>query len=268
MRLSPTRHVYFSKTKDNPFLPAWYIDQLKEDLDPKLARRLLDGEWVEIATETIYHQYANENHRNRPYVVDPLCPIYIDWDFNIGKGKPLSLCLSQWIKDEFHFFAEVVIEGASTEEACEELASRGHLEHPDGFYIVHGDATGGSKTTKSKTSDYDIIRKFLANYRTRDGAQLDFKMDVPVSNPPVRTRHNIVNAYCRNDKGKRRLYTYEGVPTLRKGLQLTALKKGGQYIEDDSKPYQHVTTAAGYHIVRCHRSKLSQSGSTATRKIR
>jgi hypothetical protein len=28
------------------------------------------------------------------------------------------------------------------------------------------------------------------------------------------------------------------------------LKKGGQYIEDDSKDYQHCTTALGYAVCR------------------
>lgn len=256
--LNPTRHVYFSLTEDNPFLPPWYVEQLKEDLDPKLALRMLRGQWVEIASDVVYHAYSEEkNFSAEAYVVDERKPVYINWDFNIGEGKPLSLCLSQVdIKSDqverFHFFAEVIIQGASTEDACNELADRGLLNYRT-RYVVHGDSTGGSKSTKSKSSDYDIIRKFLANYKNSHGEQLDFEMDVPASNPPVRTRHNLMNAYCRNDAGRSRLTVYKGCPTLNKGMKLTALKKGGQYIEDDSKEYQHVTTAAGYHVARVHR---------------
>jgi len=35
---------------------------------------------------------------------------------------------------------------------------------------------------------------------------------------------------------------------LAEGFSLTKLKDGAQYIEDDSKRYQHITTAAGYGI--------------------
>ena len=33
----PTRHVYYSNAKDNPFLPHWYISNLLDNLDPKMA---------------------------------------------------------------------------------------------------------------------------------------------------------------------------------------------------------------------------------------
>ena len=270
--LSPTRHVYFSRTEDNPFLPAFYIEQLKQDLDPKLARRMLYGEWVEITTDVIYHAYSERaNYRPVSYAVDTLLPIAIAWDFNIGEGKPLSTCFSQVTLEKgqpaFHFFAEVVVEGASTEEACQEMADRGLLDH-DTDYLIYGDATGGAKSTKSKLSDYDIMRKFFANYRTPDGRAMSFRMEVPLSNPPIRTRHNIVNAYCKNDAGRHRLFVYKDCPTLNKGFKLTALKPGGKYIEDDSKPYQHVTTAAGYQIVRVHNTQRTSGPRVFSRKVR
>jgi len=71
---------------------------------------------------------------------------------------------------------------------------------------------------------------------------------VGLSNPPIRTRHNLVNSYCLNANGKRRLFVYEKAKTCDEGLRLTRLKPGGAYIEDDSKHYQHVTTAIGYGI--------------------
>jgi hypothetical protein len=270
MTLIPTRHVYFSLTEQNPFLPAWYVSQLKDDLDPKLARRLLFGEWLEITGDVIYHQYLTErNFRAYDYEIDESLPIYLSWDFNIGQGKPLSLCLSQYLehKDEFHFFDEVIIEGASTEDACDELASRGLLDLGT-HYIVHGDATGGSRTTKSKTSDYDIIRKYLANYRQKTGEQLNFDIDVPKANPPIRTRHNLVNAYCQSASGKVRFFVYQKAATLAEGMRLTVLKKGGSYIEDDSKKHQHVTTAAGYHVHRCHGARRDGAPRVQNRQVR
>lgn len=232
--------------------------------------RMLEGKWIEITTDIVYHQFSTEgNYRDFDYTLDETHPIYLDWDFNLGVGKPLSVCLSQYIpeKDTFHFFNEAIVEGASTEDGCDELAGRGLLDY-DCSYIIHGDATGGSRSTKSKMSDYDIMRKYFGNYRSKAGNRMQFEIDVPLSNPPIRTRHNLVNAYCKSASGKTRLYVYRPCKTLLEGFRLTALKKGGSYIEDDSKSYQHVTTAAGYHIARCAKRNRDGRPQVAARQIR
>jgi hypothetical protein len=176
-------------------------------------------------------------------------PVYLSWDFNIGVGKPLSVVLSQHTPsdDTFHYFGEVIVEGMRTEDSMDELAGRGILDWPTKF-IVCGDASGRHRDTRNIRDDYDIIRKFLANHRNKDGKPLNFEIWVPTANPPVRQRHNWVNAYCQNAAGDRRLFTYKDAPTVHKGFRLVELKKGADYIEDDSKDYQHCLTAVGYNI--------------------
>lgn len=245
----PNRHVYYSVTTDNPFLPKWYIDQLLTTLDPKMARRMIFGEWLEIATEVVYYGYnSSVNYRDETYTVDTRYPVHLCFDFNIGVGKPMSACAFQFVDGAFHFFQDFIVEGARTEDMLEEIAGRGLFEYRAKLYI-HGDATGRSRDTRSKRSDYDIIDKFLANFERASGGKLDYEIQVPLANPPVRARHNTVNAYMRNAKGEVSLYVYKGAPTLDEGFRLTKLKSGGQYIEDDSPAYQHVTTAAGYGIM-------------------
>lgn len=268
--LSRSKRVYFSNTRDNKFLPAWYIKGLEESLDPKQKRRLVDGEWIEINSEVVYHAYGHANQVAHAYDIDVLKPIYVCFDFNIGQGKPMSACAHQLELNgkggvrAFHFFADYVVDGADTEDLMEEMSGRG-LFDVDTDFIIHGDATGAARSTKSKKTDYDIIRKFLSDYRRPNGSRVSFNIDVPASNPPIRTRHNIVNGYFKNALGKTRLFVYSGAKTLDKGFRLTALKPGGMYIEDDSKPYQHVTTAAGYSIVRIHKALNSHSGITMER---
>jgi hypothetical protein len=162
----------------------------------------------------------------------------------------MSAAVSQWdeIADHFHFFQEAVVDGARTEDIMEELAGQGLFENRNKF-IVHGDASGKHSDTRSKVTDYDIIRKFLANYRRKDGTPLEFEIQVPLSNPPVRTRHNTMNGYLMNSLGEARLFVYASSPIMDEGLRLTKLKPGGQYLEDDSKRFQHVTTAAGYTVM-------------------
>lgn len=245
---NPRRHVYYSKTSDNPYLPASYISQLEENLDPKMARRMIYGEWLPIKGDVIYHQYDDElNRRKVKYTVNPKHPIRWCWDFNIGEGKPLSTCFMQF-DGQFHIYQDIVINGLRTEDMLEEAAGRGLLDH-DTEYIIHGDATGKSRDTRSRHSDYDIIKTWLSNYKTQKGKPIRFRVDVPLSNPKVRHRHNTVNAWLNNEKGQRRVFVYQDAPTVHEGLRLTKLKPGADYIEDDSKHWQHVTTSLGYGLI-------------------
>lgn len=244
----PNRHVYYSVTTDNPFLPQTYIDQLKEDLDPKMALRMLQGQWIEIEDEVVYYSYSRErNYRNETYKVNPHIPVSFSYDFNIGVNKPISACFFQVIGDSFHVFEEVVIDGARTESSLEEAANRG-LFNLSQTYICYGDAAGKHRDTRSNNTDYDIIDKFVKNYRRKDGSLLQYERRTPMANPPIRDRHNILNAYCVNLNGLARLFVYKEAKTVDEGLRLVKLRPGSQYIEDDSKRFQHITTALGYAI--------------------
>lgn len=266
--VTPLRHAYYSKTEDNKFLTPAYINGLRSNMDAKLAMRLLDGAWIEIDRERIYHAYSSErNYRpNDTYKVDCRFPVRVSYDFNIARGKPLSAVFFQYIKGHFHFFAEVVVEGLNTQSNLEEAEHRGLFEY-DATYVVHGDAAGKHGDTRSNKSDYDIIKRYLGNLRRKDGSQLIFEIDVPLSNPSVRDRHNIVNATCLNANGEIRLTVYKGCPVMDEGMRLTALKDGAQYIEDDSKAYQHITTAVGYGIVSTLKSEKKQAPTNFTRKF-
>ena len=261
---NPRRHVYKSKTRDNPYLPDSYIESLKETLDPKMWLRMGEGEWIPIRTEVIYHQYdSDQNRKQFQYEVNPKLEIHWCWDFNIGDGKPLSTCFFQHADDRFHIYQDLVIQGLRTEDMLEEAAGRGLLDH-DTTYIINGDATGKHKDTRSRHNDYEIIQSWLSNARNRQGKPIRFRLDVPMSNPKVRTRHNTVNGQLRNANGDRRLVVYAGAPMVHEGLMLTKLKPGAEYIEDDSKEYQHVTTALGYGIV----AKLNASTGSSVRSYR
>lgn len=244
-----TRYVFYSLTEQNIYLDPVYIKQLKADMDPKQADRYLRGIWCDLYKDKVYYAYdSKKNYRPYKYTVDLTHPVYISWDFNIGVGKPLSLCLFQYIKDEFHFFNEVVIEGLRTNDSLDELSSKGFLDLKVPKFIICGDAAGKHRDTRNNQDDYSIIVKFLSNYKTADNRSIVFEKWVPVSNPPIRKRHNQVNSYCANDLGDNRLFVYEPCKTLHEGMRLVELRKGADIVEDDSKFYQHVTTALGYGI--------------------
>lgn len=244
-----TRHVYYSVTTDNPFLPPQYIAQLKQDLDPKMARRMIYGEWVEIAGEVIYYAYDKaKNFLECDYQINPLLPIICSWDFNVADNKPISMVLMQHDGKSFHIFDEIIISGARTANTLEELENKPYFSKSL-KYIICGDASGKHKDTRNIRSDYDIILQWFQNH------QLNYQYMVPLANPPVRARHNMVNAHCLNANGERRLFVYQKAKTVDEGFRLTKLKSGASYVEDDSKPYQHCLTAVGYAIMSIDKFK-------------
>lgn len=252
---SPRVKTFFSNTFDNPYLPKAYIESLIERLDPKMARRMVYGEWIEIDQERVYYSYDSAlNFRKGKYSFDDRLPMRLHFDFNIGEGKPLSMVCSQFDRVDdsdmgtWHFFDEIIIDGQRTRDCMDEAASRGLLDMGSSI-IIHGDATGRNRDTRNINSDYDIISDFLSNYTRKNQAKINFRINVPRANPPLRERHNISNAYMHSANGARRLFVYEGAPTLDEGFRLTALKSGGQYLEDDKSRYQHCTTAATYGIM-------------------
>ena len=245
-----TRHVYYSVTTDNPFLPKWYIKQLLETYTKQESRRMIYGEWIEIKSEVIYYAFDEDLSVIEKYEVDENYPIYITYDFNIGLGKPMSACLFQYIGGEFFIFDEVVIYGSNTLETTEDMIARGLIDYLV-KYIVQGDASGRSKSSKYNRSDYDIIKKALSNYEKPGGHQTQVEIDVPLSNPPVRKRHIILNGQLKNSYGITKVFVVrDKCPTVIKGLRMAKLKKGGQYIEDDSDYFQHISTALGYAVLR------------------
>lgn len=247
------RHVYYSLTFDNPFLSKTYIIGLIRDLDEKQVLRMVFGRWIELKSDVVYYQFGEYNIIKNESYFDKDLPIHISWDFNIGMGKPLSCCIFQVKFNNqlpiYYFVDEVVIEGMRTLDSCEELAEKGILDNYSNEIVVHGDASGAHNDTRSRKTDYDIILGFLGNYQRKDGKKLMVTKKVPLSNPPIRTRHNTINGLLKNALGEIRIYIYNNCKHLIKGLRLTKLKDHGSLIEDDSFDCQHITTALGYGII-------------------
>jgi hypothetical protein len=239
----PNRKVFYSITSQNPFLPAWYIENLKRDLDPKMARRMLYGEWLEIKKDVVYYNYDPDINfkKDIEYHPDYRHSVDVMHDFNISSGKPMSSCMGQYINGVFHAYKVFHVEGANTSDIIEEMIPHLLMARKINIY---GDASGKNNDTRSKTSDYDIIKKALDNLPSRPIVELK----VPKANPPLRRRHNTLNACFMNERKQVRCYLYKGCEWLSKGLRLTQFKESANLVEDDSLPEQHATTAVGYWV--------------------
>ena len=257
-------HTYYSLTEQNPFLPKWYVKSLEEKYDEKMCRRLLRGEWLYIAQDVIYYKYNPVKHFVlKDSVVDLSLPVRLSFDFNIQKGKPMSSCLFQFNRrasgnpdnpkdSKFIFIDEVAIEGADTGEAIEEWANKGYFDlpsHPE--IIIHGDASGRHSDTRSKTTDYEIIEDYLDEYTRNDGQRVNYSMQVPRSNPAIRSRHNFTNGVFENKLKLINVAVDQRCTMIDKGFSNTRLKDGAGYIEDQTTEGQDISTACSYGIYYC-----------------
>lgn len=257
---SPKVHVFYSDTFSNPYLPREYIDGLLERLDPKMAQRMIYGQWVELDQDRIYYAYSREkNFINQHYTVNESWPVRMAFDFNIGAGKPLSLVFGQYdqINDVWHWYNQVIVDGQRTLDSLEEARDRGLLNHH--HFKIHADASGRNKDTRGSQSDIDLIEKFMSNHTFQD-RKVRVDIEVPKANPKIRDRHNLVNSYWLNAKGQNRMFVYKDAPTVDEGFRLTHLKNGGSFLEDDSERWQHCTTAVGYALNWVNLMKSYQTG--------
>lgn len=252
VRKGTNRHTYYSLTEQNPFLPAWYIEGLKEKYDAKLIRRMLYGEWLHIHTDVLYYQYDPEIHfqleNTKP---DKELPLRLTFDFNIRKGKPMSSALLQYSPRgrKYVFIDEVAVEGARTVDALEEWAGKGYLDLPHNpEIIIHGDATGKRGDSRGTSSDYSIIEDYLRRYNRKDGQAINYALQVPAANPPLRERHNKANGQLKNAQGRVSVFIDKRCKVIHEGFLNTRLKENAGYLEDETTTGQDISTAVTYAI--------------------
>lgn len=246
--------IYAPTDANRKNLPEGYIKRLKQLYTKQMFERMVGCKWVTLEGDQVYYAFNRKVHISVRADYDPNLPVGWTHDFNIGQGKPMSSALFQVkkgpgpdgeIRPEMHFFDEIVIDSSDTNQAVEEFVSREWVT-PDQFKTVevHGDASGKAKDTRSKTTDYGIL------------ANAGFvNQKKPRANPPIRNRHNSVNALLLNAEGDVRMLIHPRCRGIVKGLETVGLKKGAQYLEKETYE-QHVTAAVGYGVDRLFPSDI------------
>jgi PBSX family phage terminase large subunit len=230
--------------RDNPWFPDVLEEERQHDLktmDIHLYNHVWEGECITRTGLEIYYNFDKKTHVSDEVEQDQNLPILWSHDFNIADGKPMSSCLCQIKKGEdhegnkrteLHIFDEIVIETADTHTVIDEFKERYGKDN----VIIYGDPAGQARDTRSKMTDYMILKE-----------QGFKKQKVAKAHPPIRDRHNAVNALLKNASGDVRVKIHPRCKTLIKGLQTVKLKQGSQYLEEETYP-QHITTALGYLI--------------------
>lgn len=165
-------------TRNNPFLPPGYVEQIMQNYDPMLAEMYISGEFVSLTQSKVYHIFDRKKHHSPRVLLNTDTVIHIGIDFNVGgcasivyvidNNKPIAV-------DEFL--------SNNTGDMINNLNSRYFGKR----CVLYPDASGKASSTNASASDIAMLEA------------AGFMCDAPNKNPFVRDRVNSVNALFAND---------------------------------------------------------------------
>lgn len=174
-----------AKTTDNPYLDPDYAENLRRQYPPQLVESYLNGEFVNLATATVFSEYSRHNNKTAVIGPDHDEMIVVGADFNIGR----SMSIYGVIRNErgvpvLHIFGE--------HQANDTFALAMHLrrQYTNQLLLkrllVYPDASGGRMQTSSTTTDHQILRDAGIRVITEN------------KNPPIQETIQHANALFHN----------------------------------------------------------------------
>lgn len=223
-----------------------YYERLESSYDPRFYRQEVLGEYVNSRADRVYHCFDPKIHLVR-HRYDANKPLLWALDFNVA---PMSSVLLQSHGDQLVVIDEIVLERATTEEACQEFENR-YKGHVAGLEVF-GDASGRNMHTTG-ISDYTMLQ----NYLYRAGFR-NIKIRVPNSNPPVLNRVQKVNGLLTNALGEVRLEIDPKCKELIKDFEEMLFKPESGVIDKLRDPRRtHASDALGYVVWQLYGEKAS-----------
>jgi hypothetical protein len=214
-----------------------YYERLESSYDPKFYEQEAKGEYINSRADRVYHCFNAAVHVIQAKY-EPHLPLMWGLDFNVS---PMSSVILQKKGQRLVVIDEIVLERATTREACDEFQNRyqGHAS----LLEIYGDANGNSQHTTG-TTDYNAIRDALHKAGFRN---VVYK--VPKANPPVLDRIRKVNALLTNALGEVSLEVSSKCKELIKDFEEVMYKPSSGVIDKLRDPLRtHASDALGYVI--------------------
>ena len=218
-----------ASTMSNPFLPESYVEQIKSNYDPVLVQLYLNGDFVSLNQNKIYHFFDRVRHGSNRVLTDEDKHLHVSIDFNIG-----GCCATTTIYDGQSPITVDEFSSHDTRDFINNLVDRYKGKH----ITVYPDASGGAERTNSTASDIALIQ------------QAGFNVDAPNKNPFVRDRINSVNGMISHDQWK---VNVEKCPELVNALESQGYDKKGDPEKFNTHPaIDDWTDSFGYFMHRRH----------------
>ena len=169
--------LYKASTYSNPFLPKGYAEQILANYDATLAELYLNGEFVSLSANKVYHFYTRQRHKSTR-TIQHGNPLHIGLDFNVG-----GTCATVFVRDGDKITAVDEFVSHDTQDFINNLTRYNTLD-----ITIYPDASGNSNHTNASESDIAMIRR--AGWTVKCSA----------ANPAVRDRINAVNGLLSHDR--------------------------------------------------------------------
>jgi len=199
--------MYKGRTADNPYLPADFLDAMRENYSPALFRSYTEGEFCNLTQASVYPEFDRELNVSTIHEPTENDTLWIGVDFNVDRCW-LAVCIQR--ADGVHVIAEHI--ARDTPGVINTI-----LEHY-GSWVDHNqlvvcpDASSQSRSTKNAgISDFGLMK------------QAGLRMQTQASNPFIRDRVLTVNSLILNAKGERKLFVHPTCKGMIKGLQSARL---------------------------------------------
>lgn len=214
-----------ASTLSNPFLPADYVDALRDSYPEALIEAYINGQFVNLTSGTVYYAYKRQQS-NSNETIQPNETLYIGQDFNVGK-----MASTIYVKrfNEWHAVAELT-DLFDTPDVIRVIKERwGDNGHR---IIMYPDASG--KARKSNGASISDIALFQ---------QAGFEVRVKSTNPAVKDRVLAMNKALESGVVK---VNAKECPVTARGLEQQAYDKNGE--PDKSSGVDHQNDATTYPI--------------------
>lgn len=213
-------------TTSNPYLPPGYIRQIKQNYDPTTAKLYINGEFVNLTEELVYHTFDKRIH-DTTREIKPGDVLHIGQDFNVG-----GCCSTVFVIEGRTAYAVDEFVSRDTQDLCIKIKQR----YPKNKAIVYPDASGNNSSTNAAQTDVDIIR---AN---------SIAVEVSNKNPAIKDRVNSVNALI--SKGLLLVNSVK-CPNLTEALESQGYGKDGNPEKFEEHPsIDDWNDSAGYFIFK------------------
>lgn len=171
-RADASTELIKASTLSNPYLPDGYVDQIRANYDAALAEMYINGEFVSLTANKVYHYFSRETHAT-DMAIEKGDRLHIGLDFNIG-----GCCAVVFVLDS---------EGPVAVDEFVSHDTRDFINNVDIRYsghdvTVYPDASGRAGRTNATMSDIGMIEA------------AGIRVEAPAKNPFVRDRINAVNS--------------------------------------------------------------------------
>lgn len=171
-RADDSTELIKASTLSNPYLPDGYVDQIRANYDAALAEMYINGEFVSLTANKVYHYFSRDTHGTDMTIEDG-DRLHIGLDFNIG-----GCCAVVFVLDDEGPIAVDEFVSHDTRDFINNVRVR----YGNHDVTVYPDASGRAGRTNATVSDIGLIE------------QAGLRVEAPAKNPYVRDRVNAVNS--------------------------------------------------------------------------